>query len=220
MNPDAWILFQKQELLSDEQCMQFQKFTALILDWNERINLTTITKIPNIIRYHFQDSLALSALYDMATVRGVADVGSGAGFPAIPLAIKYPDMPIYIIEVNTKRLLFLQEVVSSLSLKNVEIFSHDWRTFLRTTNYSIDLFCARASLSVSELLRMFKPGCVYKHAVLAYWASRLWTPADEYEQSYIQAQQPYKVGHKKRELVFMGLPGSVNIDRIKGKKIE
>ena len=170
-------------------------------EWNKKINLTTITDPIAIIKEHFQDSLMISHFIDFLPIMMICDVGTGAGFPGIPLKICYPHLAVVLIEVSKKKILFLEKLIDVLRLENVLLGSLDWRTFLRKTNYSIDLFLARASLSVEELIRMFKPACHYRNAQLVYWASRTWViPA--VAQSFIQKEEWYKINNKKRRYIF------------------
>lgn len=196
-----WQQFVDEYQLSSLQEQQFAYFLQLLIEWSEKINLTTIIAPSAIIKYHFQDSLALGKAVDMHTLSTICDVGTGAGFPGIPLAIKYPNLRIILLEVNHKKMDFLDLVINKLELEQVEIYPRDWRTFLRTTDDVVDLFCARASLQPEELMRMFKPGCRYKDARLVYWAAVDWQPVDK-EGDYIKKQIPYHVGNKKRQLVL------------------
>ena len=203
-----WQEFSTSEKLSEIQEQQCADFLALLIEWSDKINLTTITAPSAAIKYHFQDSLVLDRTLDMRAIRTLCDVGSGAGFPGIPLAIKYPHMRVILIEVSNKKIDFLDLVIEKLGLENVEIYPHDWRTFLRSTEDTIDLFCARASLHTDELLRLFKPGCKYKDAQLVYWAAVDWEPIDK-EKPFITQQVPYSISSKKRKLVFMSRSGGV-----------
>ena len=201
-----WKEFLDEYQISDAQEQQFSHFLQLLVEWSEKINLTTITAPSAIIRYHFQDSLVLSTALDLSTISTVCDVGTGAGFPGIPLAIKYPHLRVILLEVNHKKIDFLDLVINKLELENVEIYPRDWRTFLRTTDDVVDLFCARASLQPEELVRVFKPGCRYKNARLVYWAAADWQPEGK-EADYITKQIPYSVGSKKRKLVVFERQG-------------
>ena len=144
----------------------------------------------------------LSKAIDLSAITTICDVGTGAGFPGIPLAIKYPQLRVILLEVSHKKIDFLDLVINKLELDNVEIYPHDWRTFLRTTDDSVNLFCARASLQPEELIRLFKPGCSYKDATLVYWAASDWLPVGK-EESFIKKEVPYSVGNKKRKLVVL-----------------
>ncbi len=198
----VWQQFKEQEQLTDDQLEKFQRYAALLLEWNEKSNLTAITDLQRIVFDHFQDSLALKNVVDLSTISSVADVGTGGGFPGIPLAILYPHISMMLIEVNQKKIRFLEEVIRVLKLDNVSISDYDWRTFLRQTEYDIKLFCARASLQPEELIHMFKPSCHYRDAQLVYWASKQWEPAKQLV-PYIVRDVPYVVGGKQRRLILM-----------------
>jgi len=197
-----WQQFKKNEQLTDDQLIKFQQYADLLLLWNEKSNLTAITSLRKIIADHFQDSLALKYLIDLSTITHMADVGSGGGFPGLPLAIRYPHLSVLLIEVNQKKVRFLHEVITVLGLDNVSISDYDWRTFLRQTEYDIQLFCARASLQPEELIRMFKSSCRYHNAQLVYWASREWKPAKRVV-PFIADDVSYSVDKKQRRLILL-----------------
>lgn len=203
---NLWNDFALKYNLNENQLSQFKKYAKLLQERNEDFNLTAIIKIDEIIHYHFEDSLIVENFIDFKSIKSICDVGTGAGFPGIPLKIKYPHLNLFLIEVNFKKINFLEEVVSELNIENVEINSLDWRTFLRKTSYSIDLFLARASLHPDELIRMFKPSCLYNDKKLIYWASINWQ-ANSKENGFIQKQEIYKVGNKKRKLIFLANQG-------------
>jgi 16S rRNA (guanine(527)-N(7))-methyltransferase RsmG len=191
--------------LTDHQLQQFQTFYEQLMQHNELFNLTTITSLKGCIAYHFNDSLMLKNLVDVASRRGIVDVGTGGGFPGIPLAIMYPEMPIYLIEVTKKKIEFLDHMIALLGLTNCEVFPMDWRTFLRKTELEVDLFCARASLHPVELLRLLQPGCFYNASQLVYWASETWEPEPK-EISFIKQTYCYTLNRKHRKLVLFEKP--------------
>jgi 16S rRNA (guanine527-N7)-methyltransferase len=195
-----WQNFALQENLSEVQLEQFKRYYELLTHWNAKINLTRIITLSDVIMYHFQDSLSLSRCINVMAATSIADIGSGAGFPAIPLKIVYPHLSLVIIEVSGKRVSFLREVIKELGLLNIIISILDWRTFLRQTHYPVDYFCARASLSVGELLQFSKPSCWYRSATLVYWASEGWEP-EKKEEKWITKEYLYVIGAKKRKLV-------------------
>ncbi len=197
-----WQQFKKNEQLTDDQLAKFQQYADLLLVWNEKSNLTAITSLRKIIADHFQDSLALKYAVDLSTISSLADVGSGGGFPGIPLAIKYPHVSVMLIEVNQKKVRFLKEVIAVLGLANVSISDYDWRTFLRRTEHDIQLFCARASLQPEELIHLFKPSCQYHDAQLMYWASNQWEPAKRVV-PFIEGDVPYTVDNKQRRIILL-----------------
>lgn len=200
-SPYFWKQFVQKEELSTEQEKQFADYLLLLVEWSEKINLTTITTPSAVVKYHFQDSLQVGRVIDFSTIKTICDVGTGGGFPGLALKIKYPHLRVILIEVNNKKINFLEEVIEALGLENVEIYPEDWRTFIRKTDDEIDLFCARASLHTEELIRMFKPSSPYKDAQLVYWAAVQWEPT-KFEQVFVKKEVLYSVGHKKRKLVF------------------
>ncbi len=197
----AWQSFIKQESLNSMQTQQFENYLLLLQEWNEKINLTRIINIPDIIALHFQDSIRIKDFVDFTKKKGLCDVGSGAGFPGIPLKILFPDLPVILLEVTTKKIEFLQTVIDQLQLAHCYVCPLDWRTFLRQAPYELDIFCARASLKPEELLRMLKPGCAYNDAQLIYWASQHWQPSNE-EKEFLVKQEIYSVDNQQRMYAF------------------
>jgi 16S rRNA (guanine(527)-N(7))-methyltransferase RsmG len=195
--------FAQEEQLSARAVEQFEQYITLLLMRNEQINLTAITKPANIMAYHFQDSLYLDRVISLKDVNTIADIGTGAGFPAIPLKIKYPHLSLVLIEVTLKKVAFLKELVAVLGLENVTICTQDWRTFLRTHDEPIDMFVARASLQSEEMLRMFRPSSAYQNSSLVYWAGSEWAPTPE-EKPFVRQQKPYVIKGKRHQLVFFG----------------
>lgn len=106
--------------LDAEAVERFEAYTALLLEWNGRMNLTAITEPEEIAVKHYVDSLSLFRTAELTQNARVADVGSGAGFPGIPLAIARPDLRVVCLDSLNKRILFLQELSRRLGLGNVE----------------------------------------------------------------------------------------------------
>jgi 16S rRNA (guanine(527)-N(7))-methyltransferase RsmG len=196
-----WREFAERAGLSERQLEQFQLYYKLLIEANELFNLTSITELAACISYHFEDSLIISDIIDFKALTCIADIGAGAGFPGIPLKIQYPNITLILIEVSHKKREFLEHVCNELELDNVEISAWDWRTFLRKTDYPIELFCARASLHPDELIRMFKPASPYKDSLLVYWASAQWQPGPR-EALFIVKEYPYKTRYRNRKLVI------------------
>lgn len=210
--PDAdignplWQTFAVQEQLTPSQLKQFQQYYALLVTWNQRINLTRIITLPDVLNYHFSDSLRFAdCIPNPQQAIAALDVGTGAGFPGIPLAIKYPHFNITLLEVTQKRVLFLQEVIAKLGLKNVTIDTRDWRTYAHHTRTPLDYVCARASLQVPELMRIFDEGPRYARTQVVYWASQHWKAPSEYASAIVR-DYSYVVGDKQRRLIFLKQP--------------
>lgn len=197
----AWHQFVIDEQLTVKQAHAFEQYLLLLLAWNDAMNITTITDIPVLLKDHFQDSLRILSYVNVTSHDMICDVGSGGGFPGIPIAIMRPDIPIVLLEVNNKKVRFLNTVIATLGLTHVQVCTLDWRTFIRKAPYPITLFIARASLRPDELVRIFKPGCVYKHAYLVYWASRTWE-LEAKEKIFFEKEERYDIGNKQRRLIF------------------
>lgn len=197
----VWQSFVDNEQLTEAQGQQFKRYKDLLLEWNKRSNLTRITDESAIIQDHFSDSIQLRHFINFGVLRGIADVGSGGGFPGIPLKILFPKLFVVLIEVNQKKVKFLHEVCKELVFENVEIYDNDWRTFLRITHYPVDVVCARASLQLDALVRMFKANCPYNKAQLVYWASQKWQMGTA-EKPFFKKEESYRVGNKRRRYIF------------------
>ncbi len=106
--------------LSDRQLQQLDRYAELLVEWNEKMNLTAITDPHDVAVKHFADSLSAAPLLPQGAF-SLIDVGTGAGFPAIPLAILRPDMKVTLLDSLNKRLVFLQAVCDDLGLKAVTV---------------------------------------------------------------------------------------------------
>ena len=137
--------------LNNEQISKFQRYLELLLEWNEKFNLTAITDKDEIEEKHFIDSIELVKYFDVKN-KTLLDVGSGAGFPGIPLAIVEPTLQITLLESNGKRVSFLHEVVKELELKNVQIIQG--RVEELGTREKYDIVTARAVKELNVLLEI------------------------------------------------------------------
>lgn len=103
--------------LTDKMIDQFEEYAALLIDWNKKMNLTAITEPRQIAIKHFLDSLSLFSVYDVPQAAKVIDVGTGAGFPGVPLKIARPDIELTLLDSLQKRLFFLDALKNQLELK-------------------------------------------------------------------------------------------------------
>jgi 16S rRNA (guanine527-N7)-methyltransferase len=196
-----WQTFVQEFKPDKKQVEQVQTYISLLLEANELFNLTAITDLQNVVAYHLQDSLALTKGIDLQSLSMLADIGTGAGLPGIPIKIIFPHLKVGLLEVNKKKIEFLKSVIAMLELENIEVWDIDWRTFLRKTNYPIDLFTSRASLHTDELMRMFKPSCSYNKSTLIYWASKDWH-LSTIEEPFFVKEMAYTVKNRERKLIF------------------
>ena len=142
---------------SVEQIEQFYKYMNLLIEWNEKMNLTAITEPKEIILKHFIDSLTILKYIDDNSK--LVDVGTGAGFPGVPLSIMNPTLKITLVDSLNKRLIFLQEVVKELNLKNIEIVHARAEEFGQNKNYreKFDIATSRAVANLATLSEYLVP---------------------------------------------------------------
>lgn len=132
---------------------KFDKYFNFLIEENKKYNLTSITNKKEVYIKHFLDSISLENVINLENVH-LCDVGSGAGFPAIPLKILYPSLHVTIIEPTLKRCNFLNNLVEMLELKDVEIINDRAENI---KNKSYDIVCARAVSSLPILLELCIP---------------------------------------------------------------
>ena len=142
---------------SVEQMDKLYKYMNLLIEWNEKINLTAIIEPNEIILKHFIDSITI--LKDIKDGSTVVDVGTGAGFPGIPLSIMNPTLKITLVDSLNKRLIFLQEVINELDLKNVELVHARAEEFGRNKKYreKFDVATSRAVANMATLSEYLLP---------------------------------------------------------------
>ena len=142
---------------SVKQTEQFFEYMNLLIEWNEKMNLTAITDPNEIILKHFIDSITI--LKDIPDNSKLVDVGTGAGFPGIPLSIMNPTLKITLVDSLNKRLIFLQEVVNKLKLENIEIVHARAEEFGQNKKYreQFDIATSRAVANLSTLSEYLIP---------------------------------------------------------------
>ena len=143
--------------LSDEMINQFFVYKKLLLDWNEKINLTAITEETEVLIKHFIDSLTIEK-YIPQNAR-IIDVGTGAGFPGIPLKIVRPDIEVVLLDSLNKRINFLNEVIKECRLKNITTIHGRAEEIANKPEYreKFDISTARAVANISTLSELCTP---------------------------------------------------------------
>ena len=143
--------------LNDRQLEEFYLYMNLLLKWNEKINLTAITKPEEIILKHFIDSLTICKYIKQE--KSLIDVGTGAGFPGIPLKIVNKDIKITLLDSLNKRINFLDEVIEKLNLKNIETKHGRAEEFGKDKSYreNYDIATSRAVANLSTLSEYLIP---------------------------------------------------------------
>ncbi len=131
-----------QLTVSEQQVLQIQRYIELLLRWNEKVNLTAIRDPLEILYRHFCESMFGALVVPLEKCR-LADVGSGGGFPGLPLKIIRPDLDLYLIESNVKKATFLTEVVRELGLTGVRVLVSRYEE-LSEEVAPLDIVCSRA----------------------------------------------------------------------------
>lgn len=143
--------------LNEEQIKQFYDYMNLLLEWNEKINLTAITDKDEIILKHFVDCLTISKYIKENAC--IIDVGTGAGFPGIPLKIARKDVKIVLMDSLNKRINFLNEVIQSLKLENIETIHSRAEELGKNKKYreKFDVATSRAVANLNTLSEYMLP---------------------------------------------------------------
>ena len=191
----------REYALSKEQISKFEKYLDLLLEWNEKFNLTAITDKDEIEEKHFYDSIAVIKFFDLKN-KSLLDVGSGAGFPGIPLAIVEPTCKITLLESNGKRITFLKEVVKELDLTNVEIIQGRAEELGAREKY--DVVTARAVKELNILLEL----CFYLVKVNGFFVAYKSSGVDEEISNAKKAFKALQIDEYKKFDYF--LPKSKN----------
>ena len=105
--------------ISEEQANQFMKYYEMLIETNKVMNLTAITELDEVIIKHFIDSLLVAKKINVNNFDSLIDVGTGAGFPGIPIKIMFPEIRVVLLDSLNKRLKFLNNVIDELGLKNI-----------------------------------------------------------------------------------------------------
>ncbi len=141
--------------LSEQQVKQFRLYADLLVEWNNKMNLTAIVEIHDIYKKHFLDCILPS--FHAPITGSMCDVGAGAGFPSIPLKIVYPELQVTILEPLHKRCLFLNELVKQLGLDNVTIKNERAEDYAKQHREQFDVVSARAVANLVMLSELCIP---------------------------------------------------------------
>ena len=164
------------------QLERFHKFYQLLIEWNKVMNLTGITEYEDVVEKHFVDSLSIIKAIDLSGIHTVIDVGTGAGFPGIPLKIAFPHLRVVLLDSLNKRIKFLDEVISQLGLTEICTIHGRAEEYARKEEYreQFDLCVSRAVANLSTLSEYCLPYIQVGGIFIPYKSGEI---DDEVEQS-------------------------------------
>ena len=132
---------------------QFHQYYEILIEWNKVMNLTGITEYEDVLIKHFVDSVSIKKAVRMENVNTIIDIGTGAGFPGIPIKIVYPHIHVCLLDSLNKRIQFLNNVIETLGLKNIETIHGRAEDYAKQKQYreKYDLCVSRAVANLSSL---------------------------------------------------------------------
>jgi 16S rRNA (guanine527-N7)-methyltransferase len=184
----------------DDQVLQIQQYIKILLIWNEKVNLTAIRDPLEILYRHFCESMYAAEAIPLKNGR-LADVGSGGGFPGLPLKIMRPDLQVFLVESNIKKVTFLAEVIRELGLTGAQVLARRYEE-LGEEVAPLDYVCSRALGEFPAFLEWARSQQIAAKQVI------LWIGARDLEEiRKIQSwdwSEPMEVPHSLRRLLLVG----------------
>lgn len=160
-------------VFTEEQLQKFYKYMNLLIEWNEKINLTAIVEPKEIILKHFIDSLTIIKYIELN--KSVIDIGTGAGFPGIPIKIMREDLDITLLDSLNKRIHFLNEVIQKLELKNITAVHARIEEYAKNKQYreTFDIATSRAVANMTTLSEYMLPMVALKGKAICMKGSEI-----------------------------------------------
>ena len=199
-------LLREFEIETDsEKNNKLEKYRELLLEWNSFMNLTAITEEDDVNIKHFLDSLTIFKTGELDGKKSVIDVGTGAGFPGIPMAIQNPDLEVTLLDSLNKRIKFLNKVVEETELENVTTYHGRAEEFARKKEIrdAFDVSVSRAVANMSTLAEYTMPYVKPGGVMIAMKGS-------EYKEELKEAENAIKVlGGEIKEVKEITLPDGI-----------
>ncbi len=140
--------------ISEELYSKFFTYFEMLVEWNNKFNMTTILEEKDVFLLHFYDSLCLSKVVDLNEEKSLCDFGTGAGFPGLPLAIVFSKINVTLVESNGKKCMFLNAVKDALKLENVTVINDRIENYSSKEREKFDIVTCRAVTSIPMILEM------------------------------------------------------------------
>jgi len=184
----------------DEQVRQIQQYIEILLSWNEKVNLTAIRDPLEILYRHFCESMYAAEAIPLKNGR-LADVGSGGGFPGLPLKIMRPDLQVFLVESNIKKVTFLAEVIRELGLTSAQVLARRYEE-LGEEVAPLDYVCSRALGEYPVFLDWARSQQIAAKQVILWIGGR---DLEEIQRIWTwDWSEPIEVPHSLRRLLLVG----------------
>lgn len=159
MNKESFIeeLKKINIIINDNQLKQLDLYYELLIEWNEKINLTGITEKNEVYLKHFYDSSTMNTVINLNNVKKLCDIGTGAGFPGIVIKILFPNIFVTLVDSLEKRCKFLNIVINELKLDNIEVIHDRAEDFSKKHREEYDVVTSRAVAKLNTLLEYSVP---------------------------------------------------------------
>lgn len=190
--------------LTETQVNQFETYYELLVEWNKVMNLTGITEYDEVMQKHFVDSLSIVKAADLGQCKKVLDMGTGAGFPGIPIKIVYPHLEVVLLDSLNKRIKFLNEVIGKLGLSGITAIHGRAEDYAKQKEYRemFDLCVSRAVANLASLSEYCIPYTMLHGNFISYKAGSI---EDELQNA---KNAVFLLGGKMKDTVKFTLPGS------------
>lgn len=195
-------------MLTEKQLQQFTDYYEILVEWNSFMNLTGITDFDEVLKKHFEDSLSIVKAVKMEEQTSLIDIGTGAGFPGIPLKIVYPHLKVVLLDSLGKRIKFLEHVIEKLELSNIEAIHARAEDYAKNVDYreTFDLAVSRAVANLASLSEYCLPYTKLNGYFVSYKSGKI-------EEELDQAKKAIQILGGKTEKVEKFLLSGSDMER-------